>query len=55
VGVCSAGRIGTVATVFGFAPAVVGDVIWACAQTAETSHINVAASIDLMTNPAESH
>ena len=54
-GVCSAGRIGTVATAFGLAPAVVGGVICARAETAQTSNTNVAASIDLMTNPAGRH
>src|SRR6266700_5273253 len=50
-GVCSAGRIGTVATVFGLVPAVDGCVICACAQTpqaVEAANINVAVRIDLM-------
>ncbi len=54
-GVCRAGRIGTVATCFGLAPAVDGAVICAWADVPATRnavmHINVAASIDLMTNP----
>lgn len=51
-GVCNAGgRIGTVWTTFGFAPGTCGAVIWALAAVAE-ANISVAASIDLMTNPA---
>src|SRR4051794_39390649 len=50
-GFCSAGRIGTVATVFGFAPAVDGGVIWACAEVPKTTTVNVAERTDLMTNP----
>lgn len=51
-GVCNAGgRIGTVWTTFGFAPRTCGAVIWALAPVAE-ANISVAASIDLMTNPA---
>src|SRR6202012_4528858 len=55
VGVCIAGGwTGTVATAFGLTPAVPG--VWACAgaQTVANNaatNINVAASIDLMTNP----
>ena len=50
-GVCSAGgRIGTVATDFGFMPGTVGAVICACAEV-PAANINVAASHDLMTNP----
>src|SRR5882672_9951908 len=54
-GVCSAGRIGTVATAFGLVPAVDGGVN--CARTGSLAKgpiatiINVADSIDLMTNP----
>jgi hypothetical protein len=56
VGVCSAGgRIGTVATDFGLAPAVVGAIICACADVRAAKdivmNIKVAASHDLMTNP----
>ncbi|BBB95510.1 hypothetical protein BE61_09300 [Bradyrhizobium elkanii USDA 61] len=51
-GFCKAGRIGTVATVFGLVPAVDGGVIWACAMLMEAA-INVAESTDLMTNPGE--
>src|SRR5882672_12643823 len=54
-GVCSAGRIGTVATGFGLAPNVDGAVIcaWTDVPAARNAvkNINVAASIDLMTNP----
>ncbi len=54
-GVCSAGRIGTVVTTFGLAPAVVGGVSCACAEAPGTQKvattINVAESTDLMTNP----
>ena len=51
-GLQSGGRIGTVATVFGLVPAVVGDVICACADVpADQPNINVAVSIDLMRNP----
>lgn len=49
-GVCNAGRIGTVWTVFGLVPGSGGVVICACALAAVTN-TNVAASIDLMTNP----
>src|SRR6516165_10354336 len=64
-GVCSAGRMGTVAAVFGLTLAVglppavglvlalAGAVIWACADASWTARINIAASIDLMTNPVE--
>jgi hypothetical protein len=41
-----------VATAFGLTPAVPG--VWACAPTVANNaatNINVAASIDLMTNP----
>src|SRR6202166_1611991 len=47
-GVCKAGRIGTVATVFGFAPAVDGAVTCAWAEATAATNINVAVSIDLM-------
>src|SRR5882724_3888948 len=48
-GVCKAGRIGTVVTCFGLAPAVEGGVN--CAWAAPVAmNINVAVSIDLMTN-----
>src|ERR1700686_2599846 len=47
-GVCKAGRIGTVATVFGLVPTVVGAVICACAEAPAAANINVAVSIDLM-------
>src|SRR5882672_5534159 len=54
-GFCSAGRIGIVVTTFGFEPTVAGAVICACADApiAKTVNkiINVAVSIDLMTNP----
>src|SRR5256885_16932480 len=51
-GVCSAGgRIGTVWTTFGPVPGICGVVIWAFAPVA-AANISVAASIDLMTNPA---
>src|SRR5580700_6041159 len=49
-GVCKAGRTGTVATTFGLAPAVDGGVICACAEVPAATNINVAVSIDLMTN-----
>src|SRR5665213_4109809 len=50
-GVCIAGRIGVVATVLGLVPAVEGAVICASAGSrAEAININVAVSIDLMTN-----
>ncbi|TWI76081.1 hypothetical protein IQ16_00313 [Bradyrhizobium huanghuaihaiense] len=50
--VCSAGgRTGTVWTGFGLVPGICGAVIWACAPVA-AANISVAASIDLMTNPA---
>src|ERR1700750_1125644 len=57
-GFCSAGRIGTVVTGFGLAPGAEGGVICACAGTAGNANaeaviINVAESIDLMTNPSE--
>ncbi len=40
------------ATGFGFAPAVEGGVSWAwAADSPEATNINVAVSIDLMTNP----
>src|SRR6201993_1927512 len=51
-GFCRAGRTGTVVTVFGLAPAVVGGVNWACAAPTATT-INVAESTNLMTNPGE--
>ncbi|UWU96207.1 hypothetical protein [Bradyrhizobium sp. CB1015] len=51
-GVCVAGGwIGTVWTVFGLVPATCDVVIWAFAPVA-AANIKVAASIDLMTNPA---
>src|ERR1700724_1158412 len=50
VGVCKAGRIGTVATCFGLAPAVDGGVNCAWAAAPVVMNINVAVSIDLMTN-----
>jgi hypothetical protein len=57
-GFCGAGRIGTVVTTFGLAPAVDGGVIWACAEVPGTTNvratINVAESADLMTNPGGS-
>ncbi len=49
-GVCRAGRIGTVVTGFGLAPAVDGAVICAFADAPAATNINVADSIDLMTN-----
>jgi hypothetical protein len=51
-GVCSAGRIGAVATGFGLTPgmAAVPDIC-ALAGAAAATNINVAVSIDLMTNP----
>ncbi len=49
-GVCSAGRIGTVATGFGLVPAVDGGVICAWAEVPAATNINVAVSIDLMTS-----
>src|SRR6476661_4917926 len=50
--VCNAGgRIGTVWTGFGLVPGSCGVVIWAFAPVA-AANISVAASIDLMTNPA---
>src|SRR5882757_213587 len=51
-GVCSAGRIGTVATGFGLIPvtAAVPDVC-ACAEAAAATIIKVAAITDLMTIP----
>ena len=57
-GFCSAGRIGTVVTGFGLAPAVDGGVNWACADDPglakmEAETINVAENTDLMTNPRE--
>jgi hypothetical protein len=54
-GFCSAGRIGTVVTSFGLAPAVEGGVSCACADAPQgnimVTTINVAESTDLMTNP----
>ena len=50
-GVCSAGRIGTVVTGFGLAPAVDGGVSWAWAEAPIAANINVAVSNDLMTGP----
>ena len=47
-GLCRAGRIGTVATGFGLAPAVDGAVICALAEAPAATNINVAVSIDLM-------
>src|SRR6478752_9009422 len=49
-GVCKAGRIGTVATGFGLAPAVDGAVICALTGAPAAMNINVAVSIDLMTS-----
>src|ERR1700676_5812921 len=49
-GVGKAGRIGTVATGFGLAPAVDGAVICAWAEAPAATNINVAVSIDLMTS-----
>src|SRR5712691_10584281 len=49
-GVCKAGRIGTVATGFGLAPAVDGAVVCAWAEAPKATNINVAVSIDLMTS-----
>ena len=49
-GLCKAGRIGTVATGFGLAPAVDGAVTCAWAEAPEATNINVAVSIDLMTS-----
>ncbi|GGI30576.1 hypothetical protein GCM10010987_60130 [Bradyrhizobium guangdongense] len=43
--------IGAVWTTFGLAPGTCGAVIWAFAPVAD-ANISVAASIDLMTNPA---
>jgi hypothetical protein len=51
-GVCSAGRIGVVATALGLVPAVDGAVNCAWAGAAKAVNINVAVSIDLMTNLA---
>lgn len=45
------GLIGTVWTTFGLVPGTCGVVIWAFAAAAD-ANISVAASIDLMTNPA---
>ena len=50
-GVCSAGRIGTVVTGFGLAPAVAGGVSWAWAEAPIATNIHVAVSNDLMTGP----
>jgi hypothetical protein len=50
-GVCSAGRIGTVVTGFGLAPAVDGGVNWDWADAPVATNINVAVSNDLMTGP----
>src|ERR1700738_1708297 len=54
-GVCSAGRLGTVVTGLGLAPAVDGAVICAGTEVPAARNavmqINVAVSIDLMTNP----
>jgi hypothetical protein len=51
-GVCTAGgRIGTVWTTFGLVPGTRGAAVWAFAPAA-VANISVAASIDLMTNPA---
>src|ERR1700716_796058 len=49
-GVCKAGRIGMVVTCFGLSPAVDGGVICAWAEAPAATNINVAVSIDLMTN-----
>src|SRR5260370_15380024 len=49
-GVGTAGRMGTVATGFGLAPAVDGAVICALAEAPAATNINVAVSIDLMTS-----
>src|ERR1700736_260997 len=49
-GVCKAGRTGTVVTGFGLAPAVEGAVICALAEAPAATNINVAVSIDLMTD-----
>jgi hypothetical protein len=43
--------MGTVWTAFGLVPGTCGAVIWAFAPVA-AANISVAASIDLMTNPA---
>src|ERR1700737_395427 len=45
-----AGGVGTVATGFGLAPAVEGAVICALAEAPAATNINVAVSIDLMTD-----
>ena len=50
-GFCNAGRIGMVVTTFGLAPALEGGVSCACAGAPIKTTINVAESIDLMTNP----
>ena len=50
-GVCKAGRTGTVATAFGLVPGVDGGIICAWTEAPVATNINVAASIDLMTNP----
>ena len=55
-GVCTAGRIGTVVTAFGLAPAVEGGVICAKAGSPKApiaATNKVAESTDLMTNPKE--
>src|ERR1700686_734325 len=49
-GVCSAGRIGTVVTVFGLVPTGDGAVICALAGAAAAMNINVTVSIDFMGN-----
>src|SRR4051812_41018699 len=49
VGVCSAGRIGTVATGFGLT--LVTAPVCACAEAAEATMTRVAAIADLMTIP----
>src|SRR5579872_4991840 len=46
-GDCRAGRIGTVVTCFGLTAG--GVVVWACAEAAAATNINVEVSIDLMT------
>src|SRR5258708_39151087 len=51
-GVCSAGRIGTVATALGLAPTVGGAVIFASAEGPERPNINVFPTLDRLHNPA---
>ena len=50
-GACNAGRIGTVATRFGLAPAADDGFVCAHTGAAAATNIKVAVSIDLITNP----